>query len=92
MKSSSARTVTENFERLTWGEIRQRFPDERVVLVETEWANETDFEFGTAVVVAHDQSRKIASPYVKAAFERYDEVGCFWTGEIRGPVPRLVLS
>ncbi|HEY1558138.1 MAG TPA: hypothetical protein VGF94_25080 [Kofleriaceae bacterium] len=75
--------------RLTWDEICKRFPDEWVVLVETSWENDTDFDFGTAVVLAHHKQRKTASPDVKAAFGHYDEVGCFWTGEVRGPIPRF---
>jgi hypothetical protein len=77
-------------ERLTWRDIRARFPDEWVVLVDVDWANDTDFEFGHARVLAHFKSRKEASPFIKAAFQRYTEVGSFWTGEIRGPVPRFV--
>lgn len=81
--------VSAVFERLTWDEICRRFPDEWVVLVETDWVNDTDFTFGTAVVVAHHKRRKQASPDIKAAFLCHDEVGCFWTGEISGPVPRF---
>jgi hypothetical protein len=57
-------------ERLTWNEICRRYPDEWVVLVETEWVNDTDFEFRSAVVVAHHNSRKAVSPEIKAAFGR----------------------
>ncbi len=92
MTSSSARTISEHLERLTWVEICERFPDQWVVLVDTAWANETDFELGTAVVVAHDPHRRVVSPDVKAAFESHDEVGCFWTGTIRGPSRQLVWS
>ena len=83
--------VTETSERLSWSEICKRFPDEWVVLVDTDWANDTDFEFGGATVIGHHKRRKDASPDVKAAFVDHVEVGCFWTGKIRGPVPRLVL-
>jgi len=79
-------------EQLTWDEICERFPDEWVVLVDTSWVNEQDFEFGTARVVAHHKRRKDASPAVKAAFQNHDEVGCFWTGAIHGASPRLSLS
>lgn len=77
---------------MTWAQIRERYPDEWVVLVETEWVNDTDFDFGTAKVLGHFKSRKEASPHIKAAFQHYQEVGSFWTGEIRGPIPRLGLS
>jgi len=77
-------------ERLTWDQICSRFPDEWVVLAETDWTNGWGPEFGTAVVVAHYKRRKEASPYIKAAFERYPQIGCFWTGALREPLPRLV--
>lgn len=79
-------------EPLTWIEICERFPDEWVVLVETSWVNEQDFEFGKARVLAHHKRRKDASPAVKAAFRDHDEVGCFWTGAIRGASPRLMIA
>jgi hypothetical protein len=88
MSANEARVV--NSGRLAWNEICERFPDEWVVLVEVDWVNETDFEFGTAEVIAHHKRRKDASPDVKAARARNAEVGCFWTGELRGPVPRFI--
>ena len=75
-------------ERLTWAEIRTRFPDEWVVLAEADWTTEQDLEFGSAEVVGHRKSRKEASTDVKAAFEHHDEIACFWTGAIRGSWPR----
>ena len=78
-------------ERLTWKQICERYPDEWVVLVETEWVNDTDFDFGTATVLGHFKSRKQASPHIKQAFERYNEVGSFWTGKMRGPIPRFII-
>ena len=83
--------------RLTWDEIRQRYPDEWVVLVEIERADESDeaddmaIEFCTAVVIAHHKTRKAASPSVKAAFQRYEEVGKFWTGELKAPISRFTV-
>ena len=78
-------------ERLTRKQICERYPDEWVVLVETDWVNDTDFDFGTAAVLGHFKSRKQASPHIKRAFERYNEVGSFWTGKIRGPIPRFIM-
>jgi hypothetical protein len=89
MMMSEAAMATIHADRLTWDEICKRFPDEWVVLVDTDWVNDRDFEFGTALVVAHHKRRKDASPDVKIAFQTQDEVGCFWTGEIRGPTPRF---
>jgi len=49
--------------------------------------NDRDFEFGTALVLGHSKQRKEASPHIKATFGQYPEIGCFWTGEIRGSAP-----
>ena len=91
MTGSEAVAREQASEPLTWNEIRARFPDEWVILVDVTWENDTDFDFGRARVLGHFKSRKEASPFIKAAFQHYAEVGSFWTGEIRGPVPRYVL-
>ena len=83
--------AAENAERLTWDQICSRFPDEWVVLVESDWANDQRVELGTAVVIGHYKRRKEASPHIKAAFESYRQIGCFWTGALRGPVPRFIV-
>jgi hypothetical protein len=75
-------------EHLPWEEICARFPDRWVVLVEFDRADESDFNF-TAKTLSHHATRREASPFVKAAHARYYGVGCFWTGEIRCPSPRL---
>jgi hypothetical protein len=78
-------------ERLTWDEICRRYPDEWVVMAEIEWVNDTDFEFGTALVLAHHKTRKEASPSVKEADKHYAEVGAFFTGRlVPPPYERLV--
>lgn len=89
MLANTTHPATQSTERLTWDQICERYPDEWVVLVETEWVNETDFEFGTARVIDHDKSRKALSPRIKAAYEQYDELGSFWTGEVLA-LPRFV--
>jgi hypothetical protein len=33
---------------MRWKQIRERYPDEWVALVEIEWVNDRDFDFGTA--------------------------------------------
>lgn len=92
MQVSEAVRVDEQVpERLTWKQICERHPDEWVVLVDTESVNDTDFEFGTAIVLGHFKSRKEASPHIKAAFQHYSEIGSFWTGKIRGPIPRFII-
>lgn len=71
-------------ERLNWNEICGRFPDEWVVLAEPDWVNDWDFEFGTAFVIGHRKHRAETASEISEARGRYREVGCFWTGEIRG--------
>jgi hypothetical protein len=77
-------------ERLTWGEICLRFPDEWVVVTDAEWEDEGDSEFDTAVVLGHYKQRKETSPHIKAAFLHHDEIGCYWTGALRDPIPRYI--
>lgn len=91
MSNSDARTVIGDVERLTWEEIKRRFPDEWVVVADMDWVNDTDFDFGTAEVIAHHRHRKDASSDIKMARAHVEdrEIGCFWTGEFRGPVPRF---
>lgn len=72
-------------ERLTWDEICVRYPDEWVVLVEFEREDDTDLRFYAATVLAHHRTRKAASADVKAAFQRHDEAGSFFTGQLIPP-------
>jgi hypothetical protein len=45
-------------------QICSHFPDEWVVLVEADWANDQRVELGTAVVIGHYKRRKEASPHI----------------------------
>ncbi len=90
MSITEARAIDRD-QRLSWAEICKRFPDEWVVITGADWVNDTDFAFGTALVLGHYTSRKIASPHIKAAFQHHREVGSFWTGKLRGPIPRFIL-
>jgi hypothetical protein len=80
-------------ERLTWKQIRERYPDEWAVLVDRDWDDDHDIDCatGTAVVIGHFKSRKDASPFIKASFQHYNRIGSYWTGEIRGPISRFIL-
>lgn len=84
METNQVPAVDRDCERLTWAEICERFPDEWVVITGADWENDTDFAFGTALVLGHYKSRKEASPHIKLAFTRYSEIGSFWTGSVRG--------
>jgi hypothetical protein len=85
-------TVASEPERLTWAEIRRRYPDQHVVLVETDWGDGTSFEFRHAVVFGCAPTEKEASPIVKQAFLKYRRVGTRWTGPPRRPDPRFEIK
>ena len=75
--------------RLTWSEICAQFPDEWVVLVDADWVDDHNFEFGTALVFSHRKRRHEANVDLGGACRVYENVGCFFTGRIRGPIPRF---
>jgi hypothetical protein len=79
-------------ERLSWKEICGRFPDEWVVLVDADWVDEHNFEFSNAKVYAHRKQRREATRDMGAACAEFQNVGCFFTGRIRGPIPRFGVS
>ena len=85
---SVARSVeSAGSEPLTWAEIRERYPDQYVCLVEIGWHNDTDFAFTTARVVGHGKTRREPLDQVETLWDRYGEIGCFFTGVIRRPTP-----
>ena len=75
-------------ERLTWKEIRQRYPDTWVVTVDERPVDDTDdvddvaIEYCTAVVIAHHKNRKVLSPFIKAALGRCGDIGTYFTGQL----------
>lgn len=76
-------------ERLTWNEICRRFPDEWVVLVDADWVDDHNFQFGTAQVYAHRGSRRDATQEMGVACQGFENVGCFFTGQL---LPRFTVS
>lgn len=89
MSLSSPTAVSPAPHRLSWPEICARFPDRWVILVDTAWRSETDFDFASAIVVAAHRQRRAASADIKAAAQSHAEVGCYWTGAIRGHDARV---
>ncbi len=77
-------------ERLTWDEICRRYPDRWVVLAKIDRVNDTDFDVRDAYMIAAFENRRDASPTVKALLARDHVAACYWTGEIRGPIPRFI--
>ena len=90
MLGNDAQTAVQP-ERLTWDEIRKRYPDEWVVIADMDCVEDGFFEFGTAIVIGHHKTRKAASPDIKEADKHYSEVGAFFTGRLVPPPYELVL-
>jgi hypothetical protein len=77
-------------EPLTWTQICERYPDQWVCIVEVDWANDRDFEFGTARVVGHGDTRKEPIDQARSWRDRYSEIGHFFTGRVRAPASRFL--
>ena len=89
MNEAQAAGAPEISEPLTWKQICERWPDEWVALVEIDWANDTDFEFGTARVVAHATKRREQYEQSRQWSSRYTSMGHFFTGRVRAPMSPL---
>jgi len=73
-------------ERLTWPEIRERFPDQWVVLVEHDWDEHDLASYNTARILGCGTSRADAVARARPALDAYNCYGCRYTGTIRGPM------
>jgi hypothetical protein len=89
---NEAPSVVTVAERLSWSAICERFPDEWVVLVDADWVDDHNFDFCSAWVFAHRKHRPEATRDLGAACRQFENVGCFFTGRIRGPVPRFIVE
>jgi hypothetical protein len=78
-------------EPLTWTEIRARYPNQWVCLVEIGWLNETDFDFATARVAGHGKTRREPLDQARPLRGQYGEIGHFFTGRIVAPSPQREL-
>jgi hypothetical protein len=76
-------------ERLIWQQIRERYPDQWVVLVEHDWDEIYLGTYKTARALACGGSRAEAIANARPALDAYDGYGCRFTGEIRGPMFEL---
>jgi hypothetical protein len=76
-------------ERLTWKQIRERYPDRWVVLVEHDWDEHDLSRYNTARALACGGSRAEAIAHARPALDTYDCYGCRYTGTIRGPMFQL---
>lgn len=76
-------------ERLTWPQIRERYPDQWVVLVDHDWDEHDLASYKTARALASGASRAEALSRAQPALDSYDGFGCRYTGTIRGPMFQL---
>jgi hypothetical protein len=76
-------------ERLTWQQIRERYPDQWVVLVEHDWDEHDLSSYKTARALAGGASRAEAVARARPALDAYEGYGCRYTGTIRGPMFQL---
>lgn len=76
-------------ERLTWPQIRERYPDQWVVLVDHDWYEDIPARYDTARVLACGASRADATARARPALDSYEGYGCRYTGTIRGPMFQL---
>jgi hypothetical protein len=76
-------------EPLTWTEIRERYPDQWVCLVEIDRIEEDNFEFRTARVADHGKTRREPLDQARPLRACYEEIGHYYTGRITALVPRF---
>lgn len=76
-------------ERLDWQQIRERYPDQWVVLVDHDWQEDDASRYNTARILACGASRNEALAHAQPTLETYDCYGCRYTGTIRGPMFQL---
>lgn len=77
-------------EPLTWEQIRERYPDQWVVLVEMDWLHDKGFEFRTARVAAHGKTRGEPLEQARPLRSRYTSFCNFFTGTLEGSLLRLL--
>jgi hypothetical protein len=81
-------TAVPDVERLTWKEICERYPDEWVVLVDTDWQDLDNFEFDRAVVLCHAKGRSEIYRHAKPLLTEVMDAGIFFTGRVSAPAAR----
>ena len=90
MGAESSATVP-HAERLTWDEVRERYPDQWVMLVDFDDVNDTDFDFRSAAVIGYGVHRKDVFEQARPLLDRHTSFGCFFTGRVRAPIRRYLV-
>lgn len=84
MSEAHALETSDLPEMLPWAEIRRRYPDQWVALVDIAWIDDTD-EFSAARVAGHGPKRADPLAQARRFQSRFDEIGHFFTGRVRAP-------
>ena len=74
----------------SWKEMCERYPDQWVVLVETDWLTRSSLDFRSARVVGHG-TRAEADDVADVAIQQYGGIGVFFTGRIKAPFPPILI-
>jgi hypothetical protein len=69
--------------------IRERYPDQWVLMVDHDWLEHDPTRYNTARVLACGASRAEATARARSALDSYEGHGCRYTGTIRGPMSQL---
>ena len=69
---------------MSWDEVHERYPDQWVVLVETDWI-ENHFAFRSTRVLGHGVARAEVLDRVRPRLSPYPGYACFFTGRVRAP-------
>ncbi|MBK9034066.1 MAG: hypothetical protein IPL61_22820 [Myxococcales bacterium] len=76
---------------MTWDEIRARYPDEWVCLVEIGWLDDSNVAFATARVAGHGKTSRAPLDQARPLWGRYREIGHYFTGKVVRPSPGRLL-
>ena len=88
--TDAERAIANLSEPLTWAQICDCYPDQWVVLVEVDWVEKDEdnltFEFHSARVAGHGPTRREPLVQARPLRARYQEMGHYFTGQIRPPL------
>ena len=86
--TTSTAVVLPDRPRMSWEEIRQRFKNRFVLLVDFDWIVRNPlFTFRSAVVLAYARKHLDALYACDPIDERYREIAVRFTGPLTGPIP-----
>jgi hypothetical protein len=78
--SAATRIALATTEPLTWAEICEQYPDQWVYVVEIDYIHPRGFEFRTARVISHGQTRREAYDQARLFRDYYELIGHYFTG------------